>query len=155
MANPFATLHHSVPFNLSSHNSIMNICPQVITLVAVLIANIIILALIFGTAPLATIFTKTPLSYTLIFIFKVVSIYTLCVLQLPKLAWFTTALFALISIFTHTLTAFVNYYGETLNPLMKEAINCLKKAKTHEERVACRKDALVKLRAKFIPKTKS
>jgi hypothetical protein len=133
----------------------MNNCPQVITLVSVLFANVIILAIIFGPTPLATIFSKTPITYTLITIFKVVSVYTLCILELPQFAWFAAIMFAVISLFTYSLTTFVTYYGDTLNPLMKDAIDCLKKAKTHEERVACRKVALAKLRAKFIVKTKS
>ena len=130
----------------------MNFCPQVITLVSLLVANVIILALIFGPTPLATMFSKTPITYTLITIFKVVSVYSLCVLKLPNFAWFAAIMFAVISIFTYSLTTFVIYYGDTLNPLMKDAIDCLKKAKTHEERVACRKAALAKLRAKFIAK---
>lgn len=133
----------------------MNICPQVITLVSVLVANFVVLALIFGPTPLATMFLKTPLTYSLITIFKIISVYTLCVLQLPNLAWFSAIMFSVISIFTYSLTTFVIYYGDTLNPLMKDAIDCLKKAKTHEERVACRKAALAKLRAKFIAKPKS
>ncbi len=128
----------------------MNLCPQVITLAFVLFINIVILAFIFGPTPLATIFAKTPLTYSLIVIFKLVSVYTLCVLKHPTFAWFATIMFSIVSLFTYSLTVFVTNYRDTLNPLMKEAIICLKKAKTHEERMVCRKSVLKKLKAKFI-----
>ena len=163
MANQFATLHHSSPFRttlplfahfyLSAHNSVMKICPQVITLVSVLVANVIILALIFGPTPLAILFAKAPISHLLAFAIKVAVVALLCAVGLRSIAWFATVMFSIIAVFAYTLGTFVVNYRDTLNPLMKDAIECLRQAKTHEERVACRKAALTKLRAKFVSKT--
>ena len=122
-------------------------CPQVFVLITVYTLLFVSILLTAGPQVLETILRSHPVGHAFIIGTQFAIVLGLCYSQAPIANWFATMMFSTVTVLTYSLASFVTAKADHIRPLVKESMECVKKAKTPEQRQQCVARAKEHLRA--------